>query len=276
MFPLLWMAMASLASAWTADLDPQRWFVVNDTVMGGVSQSEVGTGPHGGLVFRGALSLENNGGFTSTRTRVQDPDWSEASALRLSLRGDGRTYLCTLRLIDERMQSIYYRAEFATRQTGLTEVEIPFSDFDAYVFGQRVPQAPPLYAVRDRVGSVGVMLADKTPGAFALEIEALETSADPSLSEGKDVTNHAVVSTTFLEAIRGGVPLFNSGQVERCADLYAAAIRRVVALPDPMLDASSRAVLASSLERGATEADGVARAWVYRHAIDWVLARSGM
>ncbi|MGB6108218.1 MAG: CIA30 family protein, partial [Mycobacterium sp.] len=42
------------------------WTTVNDPVMGGRSTSSVTFGD-GGLVFSGAISLENNGGFASAR-----------------------------------------------------------------------------------------------------------------------------------------------------------------------------------------------------------------
>jgi len=43
------------------------WQVVNDDVMGGVSASNFGV-TNGAAVFRGAVSLENNGGFASVRS----------------------------------------------------------------------------------------------------------------------------------------------------------------------------------------------------------------
>jgi len=38
-----------------------RWFVINDTVMGGVSRSEMRYTDRGTGVFTGQLSLDNNG-----------------------------------------------------------------------------------------------------------------------------------------------------------------------------------------------------------------------
>ena len=45
----------------------QDWIIVNDSVMGGLSKSKV-TFTENGLVFKGTLSLQNNGGFASIRS----------------------------------------------------------------------------------------------------------------------------------------------------------------------------------------------------------------
>ena len=44
------------------------WLIVNDGVMGGLSQSEIVLSDSNTAVFQGTVSLENNGGFSSTRT----------------------------------------------------------------------------------------------------------------------------------------------------------------------------------------------------------------
>ena len=44
-------------------------WIVNDSVMGGVSQSGLREDPHG-MFFEGQVSVENNGGFASMRSSV--------------------------------------------------------------------------------------------------------------------------------------------------------------------------------------------------------------
>lgn len=50
----------------------QDWGIVNDGVMGGVSQSKIRL-VDGKAVFSGIVSTDNNGGFASTRTRNFEP-----------------------------------------------------------------------------------------------------------------------------------------------------------------------------------------------------------
>ena len=67
----------------------------SDAVRGGLSTSGITFG-HGGLVFSGSISLENNGGFASARS-PQDLDIGRKAAGAKSLRvravGDGKIYL---------------------------------------------------------------------------------------------------------------------------------------------------------------------------------------
>ncbi|TAE88810.1 MAG: hypothetical protein EAZ81_13335 [Verrucomicrobia bacterium] len=68
------------------------WSIVDDGVMGGLSQGQMEIQEDGILRFFGTLSLENRGGFSSVRSKSVMFDWSDASALRLRVKGDGRTY----------------------------------------------------------------------------------------------------------------------------------------------------------------------------------------
>ena len=47
------------------------WSIVNDDVMGGVSTSYISLNEEKKLIFKGYLSLENNGGFASSRLGVK-------------------------------------------------------------------------------------------------------------------------------------------------------------------------------------------------------------
>lgn len=160
------MNLASSPIGLDLALDP--WQAVNDGVMGGVSAGHM-VAAEPGLRFEGVLSLENNGGFASVRRSI-DHDLSGAGAVRLQVRGDGRTYQFRLRL-DDRWDGIAWRAEFQTtgdRQT----VELAFGEFVPVFRGRRVPDAGPVVA--GRIRQIGFMLADRTPGPFALDILAIE------------------------------------------------------------------------------------------------------
>ena len=45
----------------------KNWNIVNDDVMGGISTSTMSLNKEKNLLFKGNLSLENNGGFASSR-----------------------------------------------------------------------------------------------------------------------------------------------------------------------------------------------------------------
>ena len=55
--------------------------------MGGVSKSYLSLSDENNLVFRGYLSLENNGGFASSRTSFQKKTLTDVKSLKIKLKG---------------------------------------------------------------------------------------------------------------------------------------------------------------------------------------------
>ena len=149
------------------------WATVNDDVMGGVSTSSFTWGDGGSAEFKGTLSLDNNGGFASVRTTVQIPDMRGSTAFVVRVRGDGRTYRFTARMSNA-WNSPTYQAEFATTEGEWLDVELPLRTFKASFRGRPLPNEPPLDA--SRIRSIGVLLGDKKPGPFKLEIRQIRAT----------------------------------------------------------------------------------------------------
>ncbi|MDG4866433.1 CIA30 family protein [Guyparkeria sp. 1SP6A2] len=148
-----------------------RWFVVDDGVMGGVSQghfhSEEGVG-----VFHGELSLEHGGGFSSVRRMPASYPLAGTQGILLRLRGDGRTYQCRVRN-DHAFDGIAYGAPFDTQPGKWLMVRLPWSEFVAVYHGRRVPDAPALDPAR--VEQLGVLLADRQAGGFCLDLAEIQS-----------------------------------------------------------------------------------------------------
>ncbi len=159
-----------------AAADAPAWLPVNDGVMGGLSRSAL-TVTEGGMgLFAGELSLANNGGFASVRAAVADHDLGAAHGLLLKVRGDGRPYRLRLRT-DAGFDGVAYQVEFATEAGRWLEVACPFADFRPVFRGRAVPGAPPLDPAAVR--QVGLMIADKQAGPFALEIAWIRAAGAP-------------------------------------------------------------------------------------------------
>ncbi len=145
-----------------------RWVAVNDGVMGGRSSG----GPlvaGGQLQFSGALSLENNGGFSSVRSVGRDFDLSDATAVVLRVLGDGRRY--QLRLATDaryRGVAISFGAEFDTRAGEWMDVRVPLDSLQPTVRGSTLT-CPTMDATQVR--ELGLLIADKREGAFALTVD---------------------------------------------------------------------------------------------------------
>jgi monofunctional biosynthetic peptidoglycan transglycosylase len=151
-------------------LNESDWAPINDGVMGGVSVGAMVKGQKPDqLVFKGELSLENNGGFASVR-RVMDEDLSGIAMVRLRVKGDGRTYQLRLRQ-DGRFDGIAWRRTFTTAGDWQTII-LPLSEFKPVFRGRPVAEAGELRP--ENIQQLSLMLADKKPGPFLLRVGAIE------------------------------------------------------------------------------------------------------
>lgn len=151
-----------------AEADEPAWQAVNDTVMGGRSSggAEIDAGV---LRFTGKLSLANNGGFASVRTRDRVFDLQGADAIVLRVRGDGRRYEVRLQT-DARQRGIpvSYGAGFDTTAGQWTLARVPLDAFEPSVHGRPL-DGPPLDA--SNIRELGLLIGDKREGPFALDVD---------------------------------------------------------------------------------------------------------
>ena len=147
-----------------------RWFIVNDGVMGGVSESNVSWEPEGFLVFEGILSLDYGGGFASTRTWSDDWQMGGYEGIILSVRGDGRKYQFRCRL-ENTSDGISYRHSFATVKGEWLEIVLPFDEFEPGFRGRLLPDQPKIDPTFIR--QIGFMITDKQQGDFRLEVKMI-------------------------------------------------------------------------------------------------------
>jgi hypothetical protein len=134
----------------------EMW-VVNDGVMGGVSQSRISNDSEG-AVFEGVVSLDNGGGFASVRS---------------SIRGDEKRYKLVLRT-DISPRSPLYQAEFfATREW--KTYRFVSSDFKASFRGRSV-DAPALDFSATK--EIGILIANQQSGSFRLQLRNVQSAVD--------------------------------------------------------------------------------------------------
>lgn len=146
-----------------------RWVIVNDTVMGGRSSSKLNW-DDGYLVFSGYLSLENNGGFASTRALLNPEALRQKSKIIVYVVGDGRDYKLRLRT-NRGFDGLAYSANFPTVAGKLLKLEFKPEQFVAGFRGYEVLDAPILNFVDVR--QLGFMIADKSEGEFKLKISSI-------------------------------------------------------------------------------------------------------
>ena len=146
------------------------WATQNDTVMGGVSQS-TSTWANGQLVFQGTLSLENNGGFTSLVSPIDEQLGERAvgaSAIVIDALGDGKTYVLQLRGNDETR----FIQRFATVAGAQQKYVLPIDKFEAVTsFLDPVANAAPIELANIR--QLALYLLDKQAGQFELSVTSI-------------------------------------------------------------------------------------------------------
>jgi hypothetical protein len=103
------------------------WPHINDGVMGGVSSGEMSTGD-GYATFRGTVSFDNNGGFSSVRSQAVVHDLSAFEGLVLRVRGDGKRYGFRLKT-DASFDGVSYQVQIEPPAGEWTEISVPFIDF---------------------------------------------------------------------------------------------------------------------------------------------------
>ncbi len=151
------------------------WTTMNDPVMGGRSTSEVAF-DDGGLRFSGNISLDNNGGFASTRGPL-DPDIggkaAGARSFGVHAEGDGKTYLLKVRDND---QPWSYVQRFATEAGAVENYELPVDQFEPV--GRRLDPAPDAPQTLDpsTIDQVAIYILDKQQGPFQITINRISAT----------------------------------------------------------------------------------------------------
>lgn len=145
------------------------WQIVDDGVMGGLSKGEFDISGKQTLKFSGNLSLKNNGGFSSIRSKRTTMDLSEFKGIKMRVKGDGRTY--KLRMESDsryRRMAVSFQHEFKTTKEGWTEVFIPFDKLKASFRGWNLPG---MKFNSKSIQRVGLIIADKKEGPFELNVD---------------------------------------------------------------------------------------------------------
>ena len=139
-------------------------WIVNDGVMGGVSQSSLRQDVNG-IFFEGQVSLENNGGFASMRSSAKFPQ--ETQLIELLAKGDGKRYKLVLRT--ELAPRVTYVADFIAEPTWKT-YRFNLSQFKSTFRGRDI-NAPTL-SFSDVI-KFSILISNSQEGSFVIQLKRL-------------------------------------------------------------------------------------------------------
>jgi hypothetical protein len=148
--------------------DRNQWRPINDTVMGGISASQLQTTKEGFALFTGTVSLENNGGFASLQSQPSAYNFTGYEGIAIRIKGDGKRYKFSLKsniLLD----SPRYEAAFITDKEVWATVTIPFNTLVPTFRGTVLTNETPIDI--SKVKSFSFLISDKQEGSFRLEID---------------------------------------------------------------------------------------------------------
>ena len=171
---IILLAMIISSEEYTIDFGQNGgndWMIVNDDVMGGRSTSQAYlTDDY--LHFEGDVSLENNGGFASIRSRYGKMDLSVFDKVTIRARGSNRKFALTL----NNSRAWYkpnYKFEFTPKGDDWQEFTIPINEFKESSIGRftgrNFPKSKQAQVIR-----MGIILFDKKAGPFELEVDYIK------------------------------------------------------------------------------------------------------
>jgi hypothetical protein len=145
----------------------EKWYVVNDIVMGGVSQSSIAVNEKGNAVFKGFVSLENSGGFCSVRYDCNKTDVAGFEKVTFRIKGDGKKY--QFRMKAKRNDYYSYVSFFQTSGDWET-IEILLKDMYPVFRGRNLDM--PNYS-DNTISEIAFLIGNKKEEKFQLEIEKI-------------------------------------------------------------------------------------------------------
>lgn len=158
------------------------WGVINDGVMGGLSQSSF-TIVEDFALFSGEVSIANSGGFASTRTRNFEPaiNLKNYQGITLKVYGDGNRYKLFIRT-EATWDGVAYAASFDTIKDQWLDINIPFNNFVPVFRAKTLDNVPPINP--QKITALQLMLSkfefdgelnpSFQPGDFALKVKSID------------------------------------------------------------------------------------------------------
>ena len=144
------------------------WQVVDDIVMGGESIGSLKLNDDGNAVFKGTISLENYGGFSSIRYSFDAMKIADYSKFIIYLKGDGKRYQFRAK---ENERDYYSHIYYFETNNDWQRIEIPFNEMYATFRGRKLDMDN---FSGKQLEQIGFLIGNKKTENFQLEIDKIE------------------------------------------------------------------------------------------------------
>ncbi len=148
-----------------------EWRVINDGVMGGLSKGQLNFTSNA-LTFKGRVSLENNGGFTSLKSPFSSYDFSKKTKFTIRYKLTGQKVAVTLE-DSYRFYMPNYKLTLEKTSGTWKTLEVNMTQFKVYRMGEPMGG----HVTKDILGQikrVGFISGEKRAGQFELEVDYMK------------------------------------------------------------------------------------------------------
>ena len=146
----------------------KNWNIVTDAVMGGKSTGMFNLSEKGNGHFKGHVSLDNKGGFSSVKNRFNKIYVKDNSIILLKIKGDGKTY--QFRIKNKSSDRHSYISHFETSKNWET-IALNLSDMYPTCRGKKLDT--PNFD-NDSFEEISFFIGNKKNEKFELEIKTID------------------------------------------------------------------------------------------------------
>jgi len=148
-----------------------NWRVINDGVMGGLSKG-VANLTNNSLLFKGSVSLDNDGGFSSLRRSFSSKNLSRFDEIEIRYRSSGISLAFTI-AVSRRWYIPNYKRALDKTSWKWNTVRIKLSDFRKHYIGKPLNEMLKKEALK-KVTSIGFITDEKKYERFEFEVDYIQ------------------------------------------------------------------------------------------------------
>lgn len=149
----------------------KKWQVINDGVMGGLSKGNSRLTDNS-ILFKGEVSLDNNGGFSSLRRSFRSKDLSAFDEVKIKYKSSGISLAFTM-AVSQRWYVPNYKMSLASTSSQWKTATIKLTDFKKHYIGKPMDESLEKKVLTDIV-RIGFITDEKKYGDFEFEIDYIE------------------------------------------------------------------------------------------------------
>lgn len=168
MASLFWSSEKTFKLDFGAKKSGASWQVINDGVMGGLSEGQAEL-KENSILFTGNISLQNNGGFSSLKSPFELMDLSAFETVKIRYRSKGMRIAMTMET-SRNWFDLYYKQDIPNESDDWQVAVLDLEQFKGYRIGRAtglsLGKAPLQKMLR-----LGFISNEKRAGTFEMEVD---------------------------------------------------------------------------------------------------------